>query len=80
LGEIFWPEIEFNCTHWSGGPRNGRNQVFLTPGLVVGRIPIQDRLKLVVGLGYQTAISSVSEAPATPTYNHAWILSVRTPF
>jgi hypothetical protein len=81
VSSLLWPEIELNRTDWSGGARASRSQTYLTPGLVVGRTLLGGRSKLIVGLGYQTAISNVyATSPATPTYNHNWILSVRTTF
>jgi hypothetical protein len=80
VDRLFWPEVELNDTAWLDGPRSGKSQTFLTPGLVIGRIPLEGRFRLAVGVGYQTAISGTTVKPAVPTYNHAWILSVRTPF
>jgi len=73
--EVLWPEFEVNYTYWPDGEKQGKNQVYLTPGIVFGRFPIVDRLKLIVGVGYQFAV-----APENPGYQHNWILSVRTAF
>ena len=35
-----WPELEVNYTAWPNGEHNELNQVLITPGLIVGRIPI----------------------------------------
>ena len=81
FSRVFWPEVELNRTDWSGGARDNRSQTYLTPGIVLGRFVISGRSKFIVGLGYQTAISKVYAAsPATPTFNHNWILSLRTTF
>jgi hypothetical protein len=72
--KYFWPEFEVNYTWWPNGEREGETQVYLTPGLLIGRIPIHDRVGLTIGAGYQVA---VTEAPA---YNHNVILSARVPF
>jgi hypothetical protein len=72
--KYFWPQFEVNYTWWPNGQRVGESQVFLTPGLVVGTIPIHDTVGLAVGAGYQVAITR------EPAYNHAVILSVRVPF
>lgn len=82
LGEVFWPELEFNTTYWADGQRAGKTQVFLTPGFVLGRFPLGGGLKGIIGLGYQVAISpTLTRTPVlTPTYNHAWILSTRLAF
>jgi hypothetical protein len=78
---LFWPELELNRTDWTGGSRDDRAQTYLTPGLVVGRFLLGGRSKLIVGLGYQTAISQrYAKSPTTPAFNHNWILSMRTTF
>jgi hypothetical protein len=70
----FWPEVEINSTFFQNGPNDGRKQVFLTPGLVVGRIPLWKRLGLTVGGSVQIATTHFH------TNNHNSILSVRFPF
>lgn len=77
-----WPQVEVNLTHWYGGERDARTQIFITPGIILGRFPLAGRLNLAVGLGYQVAVSPklVTSPALTPTYNHAWIATVRTPF
>jgi hypothetical protein len=70
----FWPEFEVNYTWWPNGQRAGLNQVFLTPGLLIGRIPIHDRVGLTFGAGYQVAVTH------QPQYNHSVILTARLPF
>jgi hypothetical protein len=74
LYHYFWPEFEVNYTWWPNGQRAGLNQVFLTPGLLIGRIPIHDRVGLTFGAGYQVAVTH------QPQYNHSVILSARIPF
>jgi hypothetical protein len=82
LGQLFWPEFETNLTHWFGGERAGQTQLFLTPGIIMGRIPIYKRAALVLGVGYQFAVTPklVTEPALTPIYNHAWIVTARMPF
>lgn len=81
VSTLLWPEVELNRTDWKGGARDGRSQTLLTAGLIVGRIPLSSRSNLIVGVGYQTAISKAYLAsPATPAFNHNWIFSVRTTF
>jgi hypothetical protein len=74
LFEILWPEFEVNYTWWPNGEREGQTQVFLTPGIVVGRIPLYHRVGLTVGAGYQIAVTR------HPAYNHGAIFSGRIPF
>ncbi len=81
LLRILWPQLEVNWTYYPDGQRGGKNQVFLTPGLVVGRMTLGEGLRLTVGAGYQSAITPHYRAsPLTPTYNHAWILTSRLSF
>jgi hypothetical protein len=71
---FFWPEFEVNYTWWPNGDREGLTQVFLTPGLLIGRIPIHDRVGLTFGAGYQVAVTE------SPQYDHNVVLSARLPF
>jgi hypothetical protein len=82
LTETLWPEFETNITHWYGGERDGKTQVFLTPGLIVGRFPLAGRVVGIVGAGYQFAVSPklVTTPALTPTYQHAWIFTARAAF
>lgn len=79
--ELFWPELEVNWTYYANGQRGGLNQVYLTPGLVVGRFTLPDGLKFTFGAGYQAAVSPTYIAkPQTPAYNHAWLFTTRLNF
>jgi hypothetical protein len=78
---VFWPELEVNWTYYTNGQRGGKNQVFLTPGLVVGRFLLPNDLKFTFGVGYQVAVSPDYIArPLTPAYNHAWLFTARLTF
>jgi hypothetical protein len=74
LWQVFWPEVEVNYTYWPNGERQGIHQVFITSGLVVGRIPIWERLGLTIGAGFQIAVTE------RPVYHNSPLLSVRLPF
>ncbi len=74
LGRYGWPELEVNLSHFLGGPHDGQTQVYLTPGLVLGRFPLRGRLGLTVGAGAQIAVSSLYTAA------HRYVLTVRLPF
>jgi hypothetical protein len=77
----FTPEIEFNNTDYSNGTRNGRDQLFITPGLIIGRLPIAPGVGWTIGAGYQTAVTPKYQAsPLLPAYDHAWIVSTRFSF
>jgi hypothetical protein len=80
--QYFWPEIEANNTYWSGGQRDGKDQMFLTPGLILGRFEVAEHARLIIGAGYQFAVSPVkTTVPVlTPTYDHSWLLSARVAF
>jgi hypothetical protein len=69
-----WPEFELNGTTWRDGDNIGRNQLFMTPGIVFGRFPIHQRLGFTVGAGLQIAATTFHQ------YDHAWTLSLRMPF
>jgi hypothetical protein len=69
-----WPETEFNFTHYYQGSHNGHSLLYVTPGLVLGRFPIHNRLSFTIGGGFEIAATSFH-----PT-NHIPILSVRFPF
>ena len=80
LGTL-WPQLEVNWTYYPDGQRGGKSQVFLTPGLVVGRLSLSERLKFTIGIGYQSAVTpSYRASPLTPAYNHAWIATSRLSF
>jgi hypothetical protein len=57
LFQYFWPELEVNYTYWPNGVRAGLNQVLLTPGLILGRFALAPRQNLIVGVGYQVAVT-----------------------
>jgi hypothetical protein len=82
FSQFFWPELEFNNTIWSGGQRDGKDQLFLTPGLILGRFQLFQGARFIIGAGYQFAVSPVktTEPVLTPTYDHSWLLSVRVAF
>lgn len=74
LFRYFWPEVETNYSWQSYGGDNGHNTLYVTPGILVGRIPIHERVGLTFGLGAQIAVTYHR------TYNHNFILTARIPF
>jgi len=80
LARVFWPEVEANYTYWLNGENNflstkdGLNQLFITPGLVVGRFPIWRRTAVTFGLGCQFAVTD------NALYHRNYVLSVRFRF
>ncbi len=69
-----WPETEVNFTHYYQGSHAGNTSVYLTPGIVLGRFHVWNRVGFTVGGGFQIAATSFH-----PT-NHIPIFSVRIPF
>ena len=79
--DVLWPELEVNWTAFPDGQRRGLNQVFLTPGLVIGRFSLSEDVKFTFGVGYQSAVSPHFRAkPLTPAYDHAWLFTSRFNF
>jgi hypothetical protein len=81
VARLFWPELEFNSSFYSGGTNDGKIATFATPGIVIGRVPLSHdasgkpgRLGLTLGAGEQIALTSFH------TYNHGIVLTVRMPF
>lgn len=72
--KLFWPELEANTTFFPNGKNFGQKQVFLTPGLILGRFPLGKRFRLAFGAGFQIAVTHFH------TNNHNVILSMRFPF
>ena len=74
VAKYFWPEFEVNYTWWATGTREGINQLYLTPGLLIGRLPIYGRLGLTFGAGVQIAASD------NPTFHRNIVATARLPF
>jgi hypothetical protein len=74
MWRYFSPEVEANYTYWPNGKHEGLNQLFLTPGLVIGRIPIAGRLGLTIGAGCQVAVTN------DPIYHRNVLFTARVPF
>jgi hypothetical protein len=78
LRKIFWPEVEVNSSFYHLGPNDGKNQTFVSPGLMVSKIKFRkeskDRLALVFGAGMQIATSTYH------AYNHGLVFTSRITF
>lgn len=70
----FWPEVELNSTFFQQGDHDGMKQNFVTPGLIIGRLHLWNRVGFTFGGGYQIATTHFH------TTNHNAILSIRFPF
>jgi hypothetical protein len=75
LLNFFWPELEANSIWWPDGSKEGKTQLFLTPGIIFGRFTIRDRIRLIYGVGYQFSVS-----PSAPAYRNNVILTLRSTF
>ena len=78
---FFWPEFELNTSFYSGGSSDGKTQVYGTPGLVIGRIPLTHdaqgkpgRLGVTFGAGEQIALTHFHNN------NHNLVFTARMPF
>jgi hypothetical protein len=71
---LLWPELEAQYIYFKNGPNDGRSQTALTAGIVAGRFRLSDRMRLIVGGGYQKVVSSFK------TFNDTWLLTVRLAF
>src|SRR5215469_3881911 len=66
-----WPELEVNYTYFKEGPHDGKSQTALTAGIVFGRFALNQRLRFIIGGGYQWVVSSFK------TFNDTWLLTAR---
>jgi hypothetical protein len=57
IAKYFWPEVEANYTWWPNGVHEGLNQLFISPGLILGKFPIWQRLGIMFGAGLQIAVT-----------------------
>lgn len=69
----YWPEIELNQMHYSGGANAAKTQDFVTTGIVT-KWPLHERVAAVFGIGYQEAVTTWH------TYNHALTATARLAF
>ena len=70
----FWPEMEVNSSFYVGGPNDGKKQVFLTPGICLGRFVIHKNLTLAMGGGVEIAVTHFHSSA------HQEVFSFRLPF
>jgi hypothetical protein len=74
VARFFWPEVEANYTYWPNGEHDNKTQLFITPGLVLGRFPIWKRVGITLAAGYQVAVTD------EPLIRNNLVLSGRIPF
>ena len=73
IGRFLDPELESNMAAYQGGPNHGQKQLYLLPGVIVGRFPVTRSAALTFGVGMQIA------ATHDHAFNHNLIFSVRLP-
>lgn len=74
IAKVLWPEVEANYTYWPNGVHQDLNQLFIKPGLVVGKFPIYGRVNCMFGIGCQVAVTD------NPLYHRNVIFTTRFPF
>jgi hypothetical protein len=74
VANVFWPQVEANYSYWPNGKNDGLNQLFITPGLVVGKFPVRGRLAVMFGFGVQFAVTD------NPLYQRNYVFTARLPF
>jgi hypothetical protein len=73
IGRFLVPELESNMLAYQDGPNHGQKQLYLLPGIIVGRFPLTRSSALTFGAGMQIA------ATHDHAFNHNLIFSVRLP-
>ena len=73
-----------NWTYWADGQRGGLNQVFLTPGLVIGRFEAGSKAYSVhrpaSAIQVRGGAGTIRPTPLTPAYNNGWVFTTRFNF
>jgi len=69
-----WPEFETTWVSYPNGETRGQQQLYLTPGLILGRFRLSEHAYFVLGAGLQFA------ATQGRTFNHQWLVTMRIPF
>jgi hypothetical protein len=72
--KYFWPAVEVSYTYYPNGQHAGYNQVLLTPELILGRFNLAPRNNLIVGAGYQFAVTN------NPVIQNNFVATVRLTF
>ncbi len=69
-----WPEFETTWVSYPNGESRGQQQLYLTPGLILGRLRLSRHLYFVLGAGLQFAATQARE------FNHQWLVTMRIPY
>jgi hypothetical protein len=78
---FFWPEVELNSNFYKGGANDGKVATYVTPGVIIGRIPLSHdakgnpgRLGLTFGGGEQIDVTKFR------TTDRNLVFTARLPF
>ncbi|MGH9536052.1 MAG: hypothetical protein ACRD2E_14475 [Terriglobales bacterium] len=74
FGRYAWPELELSPEWWASGLRSGKTQMVVTPGVVIGKIPLDGRLGLTFGAGEEFATTAVQ------SFRRRFVFTLRLPF
>lgn len=81
VSRFFWPEVESNSSFFLGAANDGKVTTYITPGMIIGRIPLTHpegptpgRLGVTFGGGEQIAVTSFHAT------NHMLVFTARMPF
>ncbi len=69
-----WPELETTWISYPNGENRGQQQLYLTPGLIAGRLKLTEHVYFVLGAGFQFAVTHAR------TFNHQWLVTMRIPY
>jgi hypothetical protein len=72
--KYFWPAMEVSYTYYPNGQHASYNQVLLTPELILGRFNLAPRNNLIIGAGYQFAVTK------DPVVQNAFVATARLTF
>jgi len=59
---------------YPNGEKDGQQQLYLTPQLIVGRFQMTQHTYFVLGAGFQFALTK------SRTFNHQWLVIMRIPY
>lgn len=69
-----WPEFEVTWVSFPNGENSGGQQVYLAPGINIGRFQLTENVYFVVGAAYQFAATS------NRAFDHQWLITMRIPY
>ncbi|MGC9194377.1 MAG: hypothetical protein ACP5IL_02850 [Syntrophobacteraceae bacterium] len=69
-----WPDFEVTWVSYPNGENCGGQQVYLAPGINIGRFQLTEHVYFVVGAAYQFAATS------NRAFDHQWLITMRIPY